>query len=179
MLGQFAKTMLNAVRIADSQHGDIAKRIRTVVQAFEGLEDSIVQQMCQINCTDKNGNSTKMDIDRAIQVGMLNISTPENIAKIPNMYRDPTWTLWHQLKTFFAYYTRDMDAPMFVDDGILRFWLPPSELNRRRHPFRGTSLFNYEAHRISPMQSQIMKSIGIPLDFLKLPAAFSEASIKR
>ncbi len=125
VLGQFAKTMLNAVRIADSQHGDIAKRIRTVVQAFEGLEDSIVQQMCQINCTDKNGNSTKMDIDRAIQAGLLNISTPENIAKIPNMYRDPTWTLWHQLKTFFAYYTRDIDAPMFVDDGILRFWLPP------------------------------------------------------
>ncbi len=125
VLGQFAKTMLNAIRITDSQHGDIAKRIRTVVQAFEGLEDSIVQQMCQVNCTDKEGSRIATDTDSAIQPGMLDISIPENIAKIPNVYRDPEWTLWHQLKTFFGYYTRDIDAPMFVNDGILRFWLPP------------------------------------------------------
>ena len=129
VLGQFAKTMLNAIRITDSQHGDIAKRIRTVVQAFEGLEDSIVQQMCQVNCTYKDGSRVTTDIDSAIQLGLLDISTSENIEQTPNMYRDSEWTLWHQLKTFFAYYTRDMDAPMFVDDGILRFWLPP-----RIHP---------------------------------------------
>ena len=128
-LGQFAKTMLNAIRITDSQHGDIAKRIRTVVQAFEGLEDSIVQQMCQVNCTDKEGGRIAMDTDSAIQLGFLDIAISENIEKLPNVYRAPKWTLWHQLKTFFAYYTRDMDAPMFVDDGILRFWLPP-----RIHP---------------------------------------------
>ena len=126
VLGQFAKTMLNAIRITDSQHGDIAKRIRTIVQAFEGLEDGIVQQMCQVNCTGKDGSRIATDIDSAIQSGILDISTSENIEKTPNVYRDPEWTLWHQLKAFFAYYTRDMDAPMFVDDGILRFWLPPS-----------------------------------------------------
>ncbi len=124
-LGQFAKTVLNAIRITDSQHGDIAKRIRTVIQAFEGLEDSIVQQLRQVNCTDKENNRAAMDIDSAIQLELLDISTPENIEKLPNVYRDPEWTLWHQLKTFFAYYTRDVDAPMFVDDGMLRFWLPP------------------------------------------------------
>jgi len=126
VLGQFAKTMLNAIRITDSQHGDIAKRIRTVVQAFEGLEDGIVQQMCQVNCTGKDGSRIATDIDSAIQSRILDISTSENIEKTPNVYRDPEWTLWHQLKAFFVYYTRDMDAPMFVDDGILRFWLPPS-----------------------------------------------------
>lgn len=124
-LGQFAKTLLNAIRITDSQHGDIAKRIRTVVQAFERLENSIVQQMCQVNGTDKEGNTIAIDTDSAILLGALDISTSENIEKLPNVYRDSEWTLWHQLKTFFAYYTRDMDAPMFVDDGILRFWLPP------------------------------------------------------
>ncbi|RKU26277.1 hypothetical protein C6499_13540 [Candidatus Poribacteria bacterium] len=124
-LGQFAKTLLNAIRITDSQHGDIAKRIRTVVQAFERLENSIVQQMCQVNCTDKAGNTIAIDTDSAILLGALDISTLKNIEKLPNVYRDSEWTLWHQLKTFFAYYTRDMDAPMFVDDGILRFWLPP------------------------------------------------------
>lgn len=125
VLGQFAKTLLNAIRITDSQHGDIAKRIRTVVQAFKGLEDSIVQQMCQINCRDKAGSRIATDTDSAIQMGSLDISSSENIEKAPNVYRDSEWTLWHQLKTFFAYYTRDIDAPMFVDDGILRFWLPP------------------------------------------------------
>ena len=125
VLGQFAKTMLNAIRITDSQHGDITKRIRTVVQAFEGLEDSIVQQMCQVNCTYKDGSRVTTDIDSAIQLGLLDISTSATIEKTPNMYCDPEWTLWHQLKAFFADYTRDMDAPMFVDDGVLRFWLPP------------------------------------------------------
>ena len=125
VLGQFAKTMLNAIRITDSQHGDIAKRIRTVIQAFEGLEDSIVQQMCQVNCIDKNGSKVTLDIDSAIKREILDISILENIEKLPNVYRDPKWTLWHQLKRFFTYYTRDMDAPMFVEDGILRFWLPP------------------------------------------------------
>ena len=129
VLGQFAKTMLNAIRITDSQHGDIAKRIRTVVQAFEGLEDSIVQQMCQVNCTYKDGSRVTTDIDSAIQLRLLDISTSENIEKTPNMYRDSEWTLWHQLKTCFTDYTRDMDAPMFVDDGVLRFWLRP-----RIHP---------------------------------------------
>ena len=124
-LGQFAKTVLNAIRITDSQHGDIAKRIRAVVQAFERLEDSIVQQMCQVNCRSEDGKKVAIDISGAIQRGVLDISTSENIEKLPNVYRDPEWTLWHQLKAFFAYYTRDVDAPMFVDDEILRFWLPP------------------------------------------------------
>ena len=124
-LGQFAKTVLNAIQITDSQHGDIAKRIRAVVQAFERLEDSIVQQMCQVNCRGEDGKKVVTDIDSAIQRRVLDISTPKNIEKLPNVYRDPEWTLWHQLKAFFAYYTRDVDAPMFVDDEILRFWLPP------------------------------------------------------
>ena len=124
-LGQFAKTALNAIRITDSQHGDIAKRIRAVVQAFGRLEDGIVQQMCQVNFTDEEGRRIAIDTDSAIQRGILDISTSENIAGLPNVYRNSEWTLWHQLKAFFAYYTRDMDAPMFVDDGILRFWLPP------------------------------------------------------
>ena len=128
-LGQFAKTVLNAIRITDSQHGDIAKRIRTVVQAFEGLEDSIVQQMCQVNSPDKERNRIAIDTDSTA----LDVSTSENIEKFPNVYRDPGWTLWHQLKTFFAYYTRDIDAPMFVSDGILRFWLPPRIHQKIQH----------------------------------------------
>ena len=35
------------------------------------------------------------------------------------------WTFWHQLKRFFAHYTRDADAPMRWHDAVLRFWVPP------------------------------------------------------
>ncbi len=38
---------------------------------------------------------------------------------------DPDWTFWHQLKRFFAHYTRDADAPMQWDGEVLRFWVPP------------------------------------------------------
>ena len=132
-LGQFAKTVLNAIRITDSQHGDIAKRIRAIVQAFGKLEDSIVQQMCQVNCTDEEGRGVAIDTDGAIQRGILDISTLENIERLPNVYRDPAWTLWHQLKAFFAHYTRDTDAPMFVDNEVLRFWLPPRIHQKIQH----------------------------------------------
>ena len=38
---------------------------------------------------------------------------------------DPNWTFWHQLKRFFAHYTRDADAPMRWENEVLRFWVPP------------------------------------------------------
>ena len=40
-------------------------------------------------------------------------------------HRNPDWTLWHQLKRFFAHYTRDADAPMIWHNNVLEFWVPP------------------------------------------------------
>ncbi len=48
-LGNFAMSLLNAVEIRGKSHGDSIKRIRTVVQTFEWLQEEIVQQMCHIN----------------------------------------------------------------------------------------------------------------------------------
>jgi hypothetical protein len=39
--------------------------------------------------------------------------------------KNPHWTYWHQLKRFFAHYTRDADAPIRWNGDILRFWVPP------------------------------------------------------
>ncbi|MDD9976015.1 MAG: type IV toxin-antitoxin system AbiEi family antitoxin domain-containing protein [Candidatus Poribacteria bacterium] len=157
-LGQFAKTVLNAIRITDSQHGDIAKRIRTVVQALEGLEDSIIQQMCQVNSTDKEGSRITIDTDSAIDG-----STSENIEKFPSVYRDPEWTLWHQLKTFFAYYTRDIDAPMFVSDRILRFWLPPRIHQEIQHLVFISPAFSEECFKeVFPKEAVSVKRVESP-----------------
>ena len=61
----------------------------------------------------------------AIRLGLLDAATPENILAFPTVCSDPHWTFWHQLKRFFAYYTRDADAPMCWTDDTLQFSVPP------------------------------------------------------
>ena len=101
-LGNFALALLNAVNIRDRSHGDAIRRIRTVVQTFQWLEEEIIEQM-----------------------GHIDAATVENIQAFPSVYADPHWTFWHQLKRFFAHYTRDADAPMRWEDEELRFRVPP------------------------------------------------------
>ncbi|RKU24683.1 hypothetical protein C6503_00205 [Candidatus Poribacteria bacterium] len=101
-LGNFAIALLNAVDIKDKSPGNSIKRLRTVVQTFEWLEEEIIQQMCHVDA-----------------------ATVENIQAFPAVYADPSWTFWHQLKRFFAHYTRDADAPMRWEDEALQFRVPP------------------------------------------------------
>ena len=53
-LGNFAKTLLHAVEIADKPHADSVKRIRTAIQVFEWQEDELIQQMCEVNVEGKD-----------------------------------------------------------------------------------------------------------------------------
>ena len=97
-LGNFATALLNALGIRDKSHDYAIKRIRTVIQTYKWLEEEIIRQMSQV---------------------------VENIQESPTVYSDTNWTFWHQIKRFFAHYTRDADAPMRWEDEILRFWVPP------------------------------------------------------
>ena len=101
-LGNFAIALLNAVDIRDKSHGNSIKRLRTVVQTFQWLEEEIIQQMRHVDA-----------------------ATVENIQAFPAIYADPSWTFWHQLKRFFAHYTRNADAPMRWEDEALKFHVPP------------------------------------------------------
>ena len=101
-LGYFATALLNATEIRDKSHAHSIKRLRTVIQTFEWLEEEIIQQMCHVDA-----------------------AMPENIQEFPTVPSDPNWTVWHQLKRFFAHYTRDADAPMRWENKVLRFWVPP------------------------------------------------------
>ncbi len=101
-LGNFAILLRNAVGIRDKSHAHFIKRIRTVMQTFEWLEEEIIQQMSRV--------------DAAIV---------ENIQEFPTVSSNPDWTFWHQLKRFFVHYTRDTDAPMQWEDEVLRFSVPP------------------------------------------------------
>jgi len=67
-----------------------------------------------------------MSMTQAIQLGILDTETVQNIQAFPTVWPDPTWTFWHQLKRFFAYYTRDADAPIrWLKHERLRFTVPP------------------------------------------------------
>ena len=66
-----------------------------------------------------------MPMSQAIQLGILNTETTQNIEEFPTVYPDPNQTLWHQLKRFFAYYLQDNDAPMIWHNKVLRFWMSP------------------------------------------------------
>ena len=66
-----------------------------------------------------------MTIERAIELGILDMGTVEKIQEFPKVYWNPDWTFWHQLKRFLAHYTRDTDAPMIWFNKALQFWVPP------------------------------------------------------
>lgn len=66
-----------------------------------------------------------LSLETAIAIGIYNIDTVEDIEKLPTVYSIPTWTFWHQLKQFLAYYRKDSDAPLRWDHQVLNFELPP------------------------------------------------------
>ena len=112
-LGNFATALLNATEIREKSHENAIRRIRTVIQTYKWLEEEIIQQMYHVN-----------EQDKAVEQG-LDASTNENIQEFSRVCSDPNWTFWHQIKRFFAHYSRDADAPMRWEDEILRFWVPP------------------------------------------------------
>ena len=180
-LGNFAILLLNAVGIRDKSHAHSIKRLRTVMQMFEWLEEEIIQQMCHVNVQGRvvargaidaetgeelarytiefeRGISAYIPLDAAavdrltaqemplfelhtfvpnedmkilmsiadaVRLGILDAATTENIQEFPKVCSEPEWTFWHQLKRFFAHYTRDADAPMRWDGEVLQFWVPP------------------------------------------------------
>ncbi|MDE0689091.1 MAG: hypothetical protein OXI61_13050 [Candidatus Poribacteria bacterium] len=131
-LGNFAITLLNVVEIRDKSHEDAIKRLRTVMQTFEWLEAEIIQQMCHVD---------------AVPV--------ENIQTSPAVYADPNWTSWHQLKCFFAHYTRDADAPMGWKDEALQFRLPPVLHPSVQYLFVNTPVPNAEHLRRAFLDEEI------------------------
>ena len=48
-LGNFAMALLNAVEIRGKFHSSAIKRLRTVIETFEWLEEEIIQQMCHVS----------------------------------------------------------------------------------------------------------------------------------
>ena len=94
-----------------------------------------------------------MSIEQAIQFGILDIETVEKIQDFPSVYRNPDWTLWHQLKRLFTHYTHDADTPMIWYDKTLRFWVPPVlHPSIKRLLFMSATLSEQQFHKAFPSE---------------------------
>ncbi len=95
----------------------------------------------------------RMSVEQAIKLGILDMETVEKIQEFPNLYRNPDWTLWHQLKRFLAHYTRDADAPIIWYDNILQFWVPPVlHPSIKRLLFISTTSSKEQLHKAFPSE---------------------------
>ena len=92
-----------------------------------------------------------MPIAQAIQLGILDTATVENIQEFPTVCQNPDWTFWHQLKRFFQHYTRDADAPMLWDGEVLHFWVPPMlHSSIKRLMLTSTTLSEQHLYKVFP-----------------------------
>ena len=150
-LGNFAKTLLSALEIKDKLYGDAVKGVRAAMQTFEWQEETLIQQMGQVRVRVSGDLKVVMPMTQAIALGILDTETVESIQAFPTVYREQGWTLWHQLKRFFAHYTRDADAPIRWDGEVLRFWVPPVLHASVKRLLLVSSVFSEQhLHRVFP-----------------------------
>ena len=101
-----------------------------------------------------------MQMSQAIELGILDTSTVENIQRFPTVYSNPNWTFWHQLKHFFAYYEWDDDAPMMWHNKVLRFWVPPVlHPNVKRLLIMSSNLSEQDLRRTFPSEDIVVTRV--------------------
>ena len=125
-LGNYAKALLNVLEPQSESDGSAIARIRAVTEGFQQHEEEIIRQMCHVNVRSKDEDmEIPRSTEQAIALGVLDTETVQKMQEFPTVYPNSNWTLWHQLKLFFAHYKRDADAPMRWNNTILRFGIPP------------------------------------------------------
>ena len=94
-----------------------------------------------------------MSMTEAITLGILNTETVESILAFPTVSNNPNWTTWHQLKRFFAHYTRDADAPVRWDNEIFSVYVPPVLHPKvKRHLVISPGLSEHHLRRMFPTE---------------------------
>ena len=73
-LGNFAKTLLNALEINSKIHGDAVKRVRAVMQTFEWQKEEVIQQMTQVNVRGKVMEKGKIDPETGQELARFSIA---------------------------------------------------------------------------------------------------------
>ena len=79
-LGNFAKTLLNALEIRGKTHGDAVKRVRAAMQTFQWQEAEIIQQMTQVNVPGKVVEKGKIDAETGQELARFTIEFENGIS---------------------------------------------------------------------------------------------------
>ena len=115
LLARFAVEFENDISAYIPLDDNTANRLETKGMPFFRLSSFAINEDMKI----------LMPMAQAIRLGILDTTTVESIQEFPTICPEPNWTYWHQLKSFFAHYSRDADAPIRWGGNILRFWVPP------------------------------------------------------
>ena len=62
---------------------------------------------------------------QAFSLGVYVQSDLEGINALPRLWEPSNWTPFQQLKAFIERYPREVDAPIWYDEGVLRWVIPP------------------------------------------------------
>ena len=79
-LGYFATALLNATEIRDKSHANAIRRLRTVIQTFEWLEDEIIQQMCHVHVRGRVVARGIMDPETGAELARFTIEFEQGIS---------------------------------------------------------------------------------------------------
>ena len=120
-----SETGKELARFAIAFEGGTSASIPLDADAEDRLKEKEVPFFALRSFTPNEDIEIPMSMEQAIELRVLDTETVQKIQEFPTIYRNPNWTLWHQLKRFFVHYERDADAPMRWNDTILRFGMPP------------------------------------------------------
>ena len=121
-LGNFAKTLLNALEIRGKTHGDAVKRVRAAMQTFEWQEAEIIQQMTQVNVPGKVVEKGKIDSETGQELARFTIEFENGISAYIPLNNDVRDTLKAKglpvfpLRSFTL--NEDMKIPMPMAEAI-------------------------------------------------------------
>ena len=62
---------------------------------------------------------------QAFSLGVYSLADLDGINTLPRLYEQSNWTPFQQLKTFINRYPREVDAPIWYDDAVLQWVIPP------------------------------------------------------
>ena len=122
-------------------NSNAADRLTAMGLLVFGLESFVVNEDMKI----------PMLIEQAIGLGILDMETVEKIQEFPNVYPNPEWTFWHQLKRFLTHYPQNADAPLIWYDKVLLFCVPPVlHPSIKRFLFMSSTLSEQDLHKAFP-----------------------------
>ena len=121
-LGNFAILLLNAVEIRDKSHAHSIKRLRTVMQTFEWLEEELIQQMCHVNARGRVVERGAIDAETGEELARYTIEFERGVSAYIPLDTTAVDRLAAQALPFFELHTfvpnEDMEILMPIADAV-------------------------------------------------------------